>query len=61
MAAVVINSINTKQRGFLETIEGLDACMIVGGTGWIGDNAIPKVLYGDITPPAVWWTPIPMI
>ena len=47
---VIINSINTMELGFLETIEGLDACLIVGGTGWTGANAIPKVLYGDITP-----------
>ena len=47
---VLINTINTFELGFLETIDGLDSCLIVGGTGWTAANAIPKVLYGDITP-----------
>ncbi len=47
---VIINALNTFELGFMETIEGLDSCLIVGGTGWQGATAIPKVLYGDISP-----------
>ena len=47
---VLINSLNTMELGFLDTIEGLDSCIIVGGTGNHGARAIPKVLYGDINP-----------
>ena len=47
---VLINALNTFELGFMETIEGLDACLIVGGTGWTGATAIPKVLYGDLSP-----------
>ena len=47
---VLINSTNTMELGFLETIDGLDAALIVGGTGTDAATAIVKVLYGDITP-----------
>ena len=47
---VLINSSNTVELGFLDTIPGLDACLIVGTTGQVGAAAIPKILYGDITP-----------
>ena len=47
---VLINSSNTMELGFLDTIPGLDACLIVGQTGQVGAAAIPKILYGDITP-----------
>ena len=47
---VIINAVNTMELGFLETIDGLDACLIVGYTGWTAATAIPKVLYGDVNP-----------
>ena len=47
---VLVNSSNTMELGFLDTIPGLDACLIVGTTGQVGASAIPKILYGDITP-----------
>jgi len=47
---VLINSTNAMELGFLETIPGLDAALIVGGTGTDAATAIVKVLYGDITP-----------
>ncbi len=47
---VLINSTNVMELGFLESIEGLDAGMVVATTGRTGANAIPKLLYGDISP-----------
>lgn len=47
---VIINSTNTMELGFLDTIPGLDACLLVATTGTAGANAIPQILYGDITP-----------
>lgn len=47
---VLINSTNTMELGFMETIAGLDSCMVVGGTGVNAATAIPKLLYGDATP-----------
>ena len=47
---VIINSANTMQLDFLESIEGLDACLIVGLTGSHAAQAIPSLLYGEKTP-----------
>lgn len=47
---VVVNSTNAMNLGFLDEISGLDACIIVGGTGNNAATAIPKVLYGEISP-----------
>lgn len=47
---VIVNSTNVMNLGFLDEIEGLDACLIVGGTGSNAANAIPKVLYGEVSP-----------
>lgn len=47
---VIINSTNTMELGFLDTIPGLDACLIVGGTGINAANALPAVIYGDVAP-----------
>lgn len=47
---VLINSTNVMELGFLETIPGLDSCLIVATTGSAGSKAIPKILYGDVTP-----------
>ncbi len=44
---VLINSTNVMELGFMDTIEGLDACLIVGPTGTAGANAIPKIIYGE--------------
>ncbi|MCL2061927.1 MAG: glycoside hydrolase family 3 C-terminal domain-containing protein [Firmicutes bacterium] len=49
-AVVLINSTNTMELGFMDFIPGLDACLIVGATGIIAASAIPKLLYGDISP-----------
>jgi beta-glucosidase len=47
---VLINSTNSFQTSFLDEIPGLDACLIVGATGNVGADSIPKLIYGDITP-----------
>ena len=47
---VIINSTNVMELGFLDSIAGIDACLLVGATGTNGATAIPKVLYGDISP-----------
>lgn len=47
---VLVNSVNTMNLGFLDEIEGLDACLIVGGTGNNAANALPKILYGEVSP-----------
>ena len=47
---VLINSTNTMELGFMETIDGLDSCLIVGGTGQNAVKAVPKLIYGDINP-----------
>lgn len=49
---VVINSTNPFQLDFLDRPEmkKINACLVVGATGEDGANAIPKVLYGEITP-----------
>lgn len=47
---VVINSTNTFQLDFLDTIKGLDSCLIVGATGNEGARAIPKILFGEKNP-----------
>ncbi len=47
---VLINSTNVMELGFLESIDGLDACLIVGPTGSAAATAIPKILYGTASP-----------
>ena len=47
---VIINSTNVMQMDFMEEIEGLDACLLVGPTGTLGAKAIPQILYGEINP-----------
>lgn len=47
---VVINSTNTMNLEFMDRIQGLDACLIVGATGGYGASVIPQVIYGDINP-----------
>ena len=43
---VIINSTNTMNLSFMRDIDGLDACLIVGGTGDKGARAIPDILRG---------------
>ena len=47
---VVINSTNTMELGFLDTIEGIDSCLIVGATGINAASGVVNVLYGDANP-----------
>ena len=47
---VLINSTNVMELGFMETIPGLDSCLVVATTGSAGAKAIPGILYGDINP-----------
>ncbi len=47
---VIINSTNAMNLGFLDKIGGLDACLIAGGTGSNAANALPKVIYGEVSP-----------
>ena len=47
---VVINSTNAMQLDFLESIEGIDACISVGATGVQGALSIPEILWGDASP-----------
>ena len=47
---VVINSTNAMQLDFLQSIEGIDACISVGATGVQGALSIPEVLWGDASP-----------
>lgn len=44
---VIVNSTNVIKLDFLETIPGLDACLVVGATGLKGALGLPAVLYGE--------------
>lgn len=46
---VLINSTNVMELGFLDDINGLDACLVVATTGSDGVYAIPTLLYGEKT------------
>ena len=46
---VLLNLCNTMELGFLDDA-GIDAAMFIGTTGQSGTRAIPKLLYGEITP-----------
>lgn len=46
---VLINSTNVMELGFVETIDGIDACLVVATTGTAGARAIPKLIYSDLT------------
>ena len=45
---VLINSTNVMELGFLDTIDGLDACLLVASTGSDGAKAIPQIIYDDL-------------
>ena len=47
---VVLNVANAFECGFLETIPGIDSCIYVGFTGTRAASAIPKLLYGEVSP-----------
>lgn len=47
---VVVNTTNAMTLGFLETIPGIDSCLLVGTTGVNAASVIPQVIYGEINP-----------
>ena len=47
---VLINSTNVMELGQIETIPGVDSCLIVGLSGSEGATAVPEVLWGDKEP-----------
>lgn len=47
---VIVNSTNTMELDFVDTIPGIDACLVVGATGTRAAEAIPYLLYGENSP-----------
>ena len=47
---VLINSTNIMELGQVETIPGVDACLMVGTTGSDGASVLPAVLWGEKEP-----------
>lgn len=47
---VIVNSTNCMELDFMDSIEGLDACIVVGATGTKGALAIPEMLWGEAQP-----------
>ena len=47
---VILNMPNVFECGFLETIPGIDSCLYVGYTGTRAAQAIPGLLYGEVSP-----------
>lgn len=47
---VVLNTANVMTLGPLETIPGIDACLMAGYTGQYGAGVLPEILWGDINP-----------
>ena len=47
---VIVNSTNTMELDFVDTIPGIDACLVVGATGTRAAKAIPSVLWGEVSP-----------
>ena len=47
---VIINSTNTMELDFVDTIPGIDACLVVGATGTQAAKAIPSILWGEVSP-----------
>ena len=47
---VIVNSTNTMELDFVDTIPGIDACLVVGATGTRAAKAIPSILYGEVSP-----------
>ena len=47
---VIVNSTNTMELDFVDTIPGIDACLVVGATGTRGAEGIPSIIYGEVSP-----------
>lgn len=47
---VVINSTNQMNLNFLDTIDNLKACVVVGGTGMNAATGLVNVLFGEVSP-----------
>lgn len=47
---VLVNNTNQMNLSFLETIDGIDACLVTGTTGINAASAIPDILSGKINP-----------
>ena len=47
---VLVNTGNAMELGPLETIEGIDAALLVGYTGEYSAEVIPQILFGEINP-----------
>ena len=47
---VIVNNTNMMNLSFLETIPGIDACLLAGGTGANGAISLVSILYGDVNP-----------
>lgn len=47
---VLINGTNHMQLDFMDTIPGLDACLVLGTTGTQGVSALPLLLWGEVSP-----------
>ena len=47
---VILNTTNVMALGEMETVPGVDACLMVGFTGQTGAAAIPALLWGEANP-----------
>lgn len=47
---VLVNNTNQMNLNFLNTIDGIDACLVTGTTGINAANAIPAILSGQVNP-----------
>ena len=47
---VVVNNTNMVNLSFLDSIPGIDACLLAGGTGANGATSLVSILYGDVNP-----------
>ncbi len=47
---VLLNTTNQMSVGAIETIEGVDACILAGATGDDGTRAVVAALYGEVNP-----------
>jgi len=47
---VLLNMANPFELGFLNTIDGIDACLYLGFTGTRGMATLPSLLYGEVSP-----------
>ena len=47
---IVVNNTNQMNLNFIDTIVGIDACLVAGTSGINAANAIPALLYGEVNP-----------